>query len=115
MKLSQKLLLALFILMAIAIGIFSFLYFDEKSNRESAESRYLKEKKEYQKTIRDSLVNNNDTIINRFVKENDSLKKLKNEIIYVAYEKYLYADRDLDSALRVISSYRYHSKSKETD
>ena len=100
---------ALYLILLIALGVFVFLYFAEKSERLSAEDKYAEEKKEALRNLSDSLniEFNNKTEV--FKTEIKYLSNLEKDIKYIPYEKTIYIDRSLDEALDVFSK---HSANK---
>jgi len=99
------------IVLIIAVGIFGFLYFTEKSDRLAAESTYADEKKEELRELADSLHTRFDAEITAFQSKIDYLSSIEQDIKYVPYEKLRYTDITVDTALDTIADYSFDSKS----
>lgn len=103
-KLKNYIIIALLISL---IGLFFFFRIKVKDLENKLDSGEQERKEQLQK-VRDSAYR---TIVKTVYESKikiDSISKLKDKIKYIPYEKLLYADRDLDSALDTIAEYRYN-------
>ena len=110
--LKSKLITLTYIILLAALGVFIFLYLQEKSERLDAESRFAEEKKlalrnerELNQDKLDSL-----TVLLQFTAE--ALREEELNIKYRPYEKLLYTDRTVDAALDTIAVYKFDSRTK---
>lgn len=107
----EKLNKTINLILLIALGVFVFLYFNEKFNSENLEDKYLQEKKEDLRKQAEKLNLSFKEKTNSLQFKIDSLKKIERDIRYIPYEKPIYIDRTLDDALRVFSE---HPANKRT-
>lgn len=102
----------IYILLLVTIGVFAFLYFTEKKDRQTAEEAFLLEKKEALRILSEKLNKEFGTKTNQFKNEIEILKTQEKQIQYVPYTKTIYIDRTLDEALDVFSN---HSANRKTE
>lgn len=95
-------------LMIGAILLLGLLYYSERRGRLSAEQKFYQEKKEALRKQRDSAHKTIDSLTFSLEKTTDSLRIEEQNIKYRPYEKLMYVDRDVDSALDTIAKYRFN-------
>lgn len=93
------------LVLLIALGVFIFLYFTEKSDRLAAENKYAEEKKQALRELSDSLNIEFTNKAQKFQNEINYLSNLEQDIKYVPYEKIIYTDRSFDEALDVFANH----------
>jgi hypothetical protein len=106
----NKILIGLFAILTIGIVAQYFIYKNEVSFLEQENLDLLEEKKTDLKKVRDSaFVKINEITVNsknRF----DSIANIPPIIKWYPYEKPIFINRDVDSALDIISRYNYNSE-----
>lgn len=111
-SIKDKIILIGLTTLLISLGVFVFLYLNEKSARIEAENRSDNNEKEYLRSLRDSLQNMFEYKILEFQIEVKKISKLEEEIKYIPYEKVVYPDRNLDDALIILSEHKNNTSSK---
>ncbi len=95
-------------LILIIIIVAQFFYFKMKTSDLEQENLDLQEEKKVElKQVRDSAFYKiTELTINSKITF-DSILEISKEIQYIPYERLIYADRNLDTALDIISNYNY--------
>lgn len=109
----NRFLMYLFIATTIGVSIWFVVYHFSKKNEISKlqdENRLMLQKET--KRIKDSLTFVVEHLRIRNNLTTDSLRLEESRIKLVPYEKLIYADRDVDGALDVISNYKYDTDPK---
>lgn len=96
-------------ILLISSGVFAFMYFTTDSKLENELSKGLDQKVKDLKREAELKDNQMVTIITNFNTRIQDLSDRADNIKYVPYEKLLYVDRDVNTAMDVISSYNYDS------
>ena len=111
---TKTILIIIGILIIVIVG--QYFYFKVKtSDLEQENLDLVEEKKVELKQVRDSaFVKIEELTINSQIAF-DSILEISQKIKYVPYEKFIYADRNLDDALDIISNYQYNETPKRED
>jgi len=105
----NKLIMAGYIILGCVLGLFIFLYYQEKADRLSAEEKFLHDKKIELREQRDKSLHTIDSVLTILSKVSDSLRLEEKNIKYKPYEKLRYTDRNVDAALDTIAKYHFDS------
>ena len=105
----------LFAILLVVIVAQFFWYQNEKSFLEQENLNLIEEKKEDIKKVRDSAFAKINELTTSSKNRFDSILNIPPTIKWYPYEKPIYADRDLDSSLDIITNYHYNGKSKKTN
>lgn len=101
-------------LLILLIGL--YFYFDWRTNKIQSELLEYKTKEKVELIrVRDSASLRIDQIIERSNKRIDSIANLPLKIKYVKYEKSYYYNVDLDTALDILSGFKYNAKPTEAN
>lgn len=111
----NKTILIVFGILILAIVGQFFLYKNQKSFLEQENLDLKEEKKVEIKKVRDSAFAKIEEITISSKETFDSILNISQKIKYIPYEKLIYADRNLDDALDIISNYRYNETPKRED
>lgn len=100
----------------IIIIVAQFFYFKIKtSDLEQENLDLVEDKKDELKQVRDSAFWKITQLTIKSQITFDSILDISQEIKYIPYEKFIYADRNLDDALDIISNYKYNETPKRED
>ncbi len=110
-----KTILILFSILIIIIGGQYFLYKSRNADKDQEILDLQEEKKTELKMVRDSAFFKIEELTINSQITFDSILEISQEIKYIPYEKLIYADRNLDDALDIISDYKYNKTAKEPD
>jgi len=101
-------------LLILLIGL--YFYFDWKTNKIQSEFLEYKTKEKVELIrVRDSASLRIDQVIEKSNKRIDSIANLPLKIKYIPYEKPYFINRNLDTSLDILSTYRYNAKPTETN
>mgnify|MGYP003637504649 CR=1 FL=1 len=104
----DKLISIRIIVLLVGLGVFIFLYFNEKSERLLQESKFLKEHQKELRELRYKHLSSIDSISKVLKNTYIELTIEQNNIKYKPYEKFRYIDRNVDAALDTISKYHFN-------
>ena len=107
-----KTILIIIGILIIIIGGQYFLYKSQNADKDQEILDLIEDKKVELKKVRDSaFFKIKELTINSQITF-DSILEISQKIKYIPYEKLIYADRNLDDALDIISDYQYNGTSK---
>lgn len=98
------------VLIAILVVLIVVSYFGYKAQEKKYDDLLIGKDKKLEKIERKNRDNYNrllDSTIENYTLKFEELEKQKNEIKYIRYEKYIYSDRTLDSAIIILSGAEY--------
>lgn len=111
---TKTILIIIGILIIIIAGQF-FLYKSNLFDKDQEILDLVEDKKVELKQVRDSAFFKINELTVKSQITFDSILEISQKIQYIPYEKLIYADRNLDDALDIISSYQYNKGAKEPD
>lgn len=102
------------IALLLSTSILGFVVVSKNKAISDCENKETVIEKDKIKKINDSILNLYQNKIKAYERKIDSLAKLKQQIKYVPYEKYYYSDRNVDTALDIISNYQYDTRARSS-
>lgn len=105
----------IFNIVLILIIVIGGVYWYLNKGDYKAEYENLVKKQDSINAIREVNTKRRDSVIYDLSFKNDSLKNRADKIKYIRYEKRTYIDRDIDSAIIVLSNYKYDTRTGSED
>lgn len=105
----NKLILSGFIILLLTVGVFAFLYYDTNSKLEEAQIQSKLDKKKALEELEKQYEEAIKLLNSEFLKLHEEYSNQEDNVKYIPYEKLLYVDRDVDTALDIIANYNFNS------